>query len=289
VQNKVCFITGGNAGIGFAAAEIFARLGLTVAIGCRNAARGEQARDRIITSIHNPDVHLVQVDLSLQASIRRAAAELADRFERIDILIHNSADFDISRKAPVYTAEDIESVWATNHIGPVVLTNHLMALIEKSQQGRIITVASQGLMVHPNIKINHADPEFRSGSYSVEKAYYHSKLAQVMYTYGLAEELKDSRITVNCIRVPNVKIDIRRYPNLPPLMKWMYSVKSRFAISPEKMAETYVFVATSPDLAGVSGKYFDEKNQQVRSSAYSYRVDEIEKLKETTRRFIRAG
>ncbi len=288
MQKKVVFITGANAGIGFAAAEKFAQSGYTVILGCRNAARGEEARGRILASSQNPDVHLVQIDLSLQASIRQAAAQLADRLERVDVLIHNAADFDISRKAPVYTAEGIESVWATNHIGPVVLTERLMPLIEKSPQGRILTVASQGLIVHPNLKINHADPEFRRGSFSVEKAYYHSKLAQVMYTYWLAQELQGSPITVNCIQVPNVKIDISRYPHLSSFSKWMYSLKSRFAISPEQMAETYVYLASSPELAEVSGRYFNDKNQPVQSSKYSYRVEEIHKLMETTRRFVRA-
>ncbi|MDZ7836004.1 MAG: hypothetical protein U5K84_12450 [Alkalibacterium sp.] len=95
-------------------------------------------------------------------------------------------------------------------------------------------VASQGLMMHPFLKVDLEDPEFRDRKYSVAKAYHQSKLAQVMYTYWLAEQLEGTGITANCIRVTNVKIDIERYPDISDTMKKMYSVKSRFSISPEK-------------------------------------------------------
>lgn len=107
-----------------------------------------------------------------------------------------------------------------------------------------------------------------------------------MYTYWLAEQLKDTRITVNCIRVTNVKIDIERYPNLSKWMKLMYSVKSKFSISPDEMAKTYTFLATSPELNTVSGKYFDEKNRMVSSSKYSEDTDHINSLMDRTMKYI---
>ena len=107
-----------------------------------------------------------------------------------------------------------------------------------------------------------------------------------MYTYWLAEKLKDTDITVNCIRVTNVKIDICRYPNLSKIKKWMYSIKSKFSITPEKMAETYVLLATDEIFRCVTGKYFNEKNVEVKSSNYSYDKNEIEKLMNTTNKYI---
>lgn len=286
MDTGICFITGGNSGIGFEAARQLAQSGHTVILGCRNKDRGLDAEKRIRNSTNNDAVHFLELDMSLQASIRAAAKTVKERFDHIDVLIHNAADFDISRKEPLFTKEGIESVWATNHVGPVLLTRVLSELLEKSTQGRIITIASQGLMLYPKLKINHADPEFRNCPYSVEKAYYQSKLAQVMYTYWLSEKMKGAKTTINCIRVTNVKIDIRRYPNISGFMKWLYSIKSKFSIAPEKMAETYVYAATNPDLADTSGKYFDERNVPVQSSAYSHDEREVNRLMETTERFL---
>lgn len=287
MQKKICFITGGNSGIGFAAAKLFAKNGYIVIIGCRNHERGVVAVKEITASSGNNEVSFIEIDMSSQESIRLASKKLHDSYKAIDILIHNAADFDISRKSPIYSVDGVELVWATNHIGPVLLTRLVLDLIKQSPQGRIITISSQGLMLYQKLEINHNDPEYRNSTFSVEKAYYQSKLAQVMYTYYLSEYLKDSNITINCIRVTNVKIDISRYPNISGFMKWLYSIKSKFSITPEKMAETYFYVATSPELIGVTGKYYDENNKFVKSSSYSYNKDELEKLIETTERFIK--
>lgn len=283
---KTCIITGGNAGIGKAAAIQLARNGLHVIIGCRDEGRGLAALAEIKEKSKNDKVELVIVDMSLQSSIHRAAKEVRDKHLGLDIIIHNAADFDISRKSPVYTEEKIEKVWATNHIGPVLLTELLLPELKQREQGRVITIASQGLVLHPFLKINLEDPEFKKSRYSVEKAYYHSKLAQVMYTYWLAEQCKPTNITVNCIRVTNVKVDLQRYPNLSAFMKFMYSIKSRFAISPEKMAETYTYVATSPSIATVTGHFFNEKNQMVSSSRYSKNRRNSNALMELTRNYF---
>ncbi|MBN2739180.1 MAG: SDR family NAD(P)-dependent oxidoreductase [Spirochaetales bacterium] len=287
MNKQICLITGGNSGIGFEAAKKFARNGYTVIIGCRNKERGLAAEEKIKKSTNNDSVIFIEIDMSLQQSIRKAAKIINEKYDHLDVLIHNAADFDISRKLPVYTIENIESLWATNHIGPVLLSRLLIDLLKKSAQGKILTVASQGLMLHPRLKINYSDPEFRNGRYSVEKAYYQSKLAQVMYTYWLSNYLKDTKLTVNCIRVTNVKIDICRYPDLSKFMKWLYSIKSKFSITSEQMAETYYYLATDRELKNISGKYYDENNKQVKSSSYSYDKKEIDKLMEVTGKYIR--
>jgi NAD(P)-dependent dehydrogenase (short-subunit alcohol dehydrogenase family) len=138
------------------------------------------------------------------------------------------------------------------------------------------------LVLHPNLKVDLKDPEFKNRKFSVSKAYYQSKLAQVMYTYWLAEELKNTNITVNCIRVTNVKIDLNRYPNLSALAKFAYSIKSKKSITPEAMAKTYTYLAVSDAVRNITGKYYDENNQFVQSSKYSYDKDEIEKVKRLT-------
>jgi len=284
---KTCIITGGNSGIGKQAAIQIAKEGHKVIIAVRNEKRGEKAVNEIITHSENQNVSFELVDLSSQKSIKNFADRLNRNIEKIDILIHNAADFDISRKKAIYSEENIETIWASNHIGVVLMTSLLEKLLKNSEQARIITIASKGLVMHPNLKINFKNTEFKNSRYTVSKAYYQSKLAQIMYTYWLAEKYKKENITVNCIRVTNVKIDIEKYPNLPKFMKKIYGFKSKFSISPEEMAKTYTHLALTENLKEITGKYFDENLKTVKSSKYSMDKNEIEKLMELTFNYIK--
>ncbi len=287
MDDKTCLVTGGNSGIGKAAAIQLAERGCRVLVGCRNAERGKQAVDEIQAKTGSRAVDLLILDLSSQKSIRDAAVSLGKSCDKLDVLIHNAADFDISRKSPVFSPEGIETVWATNHVGPVLLTDLLLPYLKKSEHGRILTVASQGLMMHPFLKINMQNPEFRGQKYSVEKAYYQSKLAQVMYTCWLAEKLRNDHITVNCIRVTNVKIDIARYPGLSDFMKSLYAIKSKYSITPEAMAQVYTALALNEEYTATTGKYFDEKLNAVKSSTYSRDKEQIEALMRMTYTYIK--
>jgi NAD(P)-dependent dehydrogenase (short-subunit alcohol dehydrogenase family) len=287
MERKICLVTGANAGIGKAAAVQLAARGFLVVLGCRHRERGAAALDDIRVQAGGRHAALIHVDMSLKESVRRAAEEITATYGRLDVLIHNAADFDISRKQPVLTAEGVESVWATNHVGPVLLTGLLIKALMKSRQARIITVSSKGLLMHPFLKIRLDDPEFRRGGFSVQKAYYQSKLAQVMYTHWLAERFKGTCIDSACIRVTNVKIDINRYPNLSPFMKRLYAVKSRSSLTPERMAETYVFAATAAELPAGSGSYLNEHNRAVSSSAYSQDAEYISRLMEVTEKYLK--
>ena len=287
MSEKICLITGGNSGIGKAAAIQLAKNHCKVIIACRNFERGKIAVEEIKSQSNSSNVELLCIDMSSQNSIRDGVEIFIKSFNRLDVLIHNAADFDLSRKSPVYSTENIETVWATNHIGPVLMTDLLLPLMKKNENGRIITVASQGLMLHPLLKINLQNPEFRGQKYSVEKAYYQSKLAQVMYTYWLSDKLTQDQITVNCIRVTNVKIDISRYPNLSQFLKYLYSIKSKFSITPDEMAKVYSALALDDNYKLVTGKYFDEKLKMVKSSAYSYDKKNIGQLMKKTYEFIK--
>ncbi len=286
MNTKTCLITGGNSGIGKQAAIQLAQTGFHVIIGARNLKRGEAALSEIKEKSDMVNAELLEIDMSSKKSIIDASHELKSRIEKLDVLIHNAADFDIARKQPEKSVDGIETIWATNHIGPVLLTNSVMDLIKKSEQGRIITIASQGLVMHSKLTVDLKDPEFENRKYSVPSAYYQSKLAQVMYTYWLSEQLKDTDITVNCIRVTNVKVDTSRYPNISGLMKFLYSIKSRFSISPEDMAKTYAYLAKSSDVIKTTGKYFNEKNKTVTSSPYSMKKENIDAVMELTLKYI---
>jgi NAD(P)-dependent dehydrogenase (short-subunit alcohol dehydrogenase family) len=177
----------------------------------------------------------------------------------------------------------------------VLLTDLLLDALKRSEQGRVITISSKGLVVYPFLKVDVADPEFAHKKFSVQKAYYQSKLAQVMYTYWLAEQLGETAVstssgqtvTVNSIRVTNVKIDVdTRYPDMPKLKRKMYSLKSKSSISPEEMAETYTYLALSPEVSQTTGTYYDDPNHIVSSSSYSKEKKHIKQVIDLTLSYL---
>lgn len=287
MDKKICIITGANAGIGKAAALQVVKKGFHVILACRNETRGKEALREIMNQSDSKSAEVMIVDMSSQSSIRAFAGKFLSQYDSLDVLIHNAAAFDISQKQPSYTEEGIESIWATNHLGPVLLSELLLEAIKSSPQGRIITISSKGLIVYPRLKVDLDDPEFRKRKFSVSKAYYQSKLAQVMYTYWLTDQLSESPVTVNCIRVTNVKIDVEtRYPNLSRFSKFMYSMKSRSSITPEEMALTYTYLATSEEVKNTTGKYFDDPTSIVSSSNYSLDKQNIEDVIALTWHYI---
>ncbi len=270
-------ITGANSGIGKAAAIQLARCKANVMIACRSLERGMAARDEILQVSNGGSVDLMQVDLSSLSSIRRFASEFLSRYTRLDVLIHNAANFDLSMKEPVLTPDGLETIFATNHVGPFLLTWLLLDLLKASSPSRIITVASKGLTMYPNLDIEFDNLQ-GTRRFSPQHAYYHSKLAQVMFTYDLAGRLKGTGVTVNCVRVTSVALPDNRLAEYPAWLQKIYNMKRRMSITPEQQAQTYVYLAADPEVAGITGGYWDEHNKQVRSSKNSYRVETWKRL-----------
>lgn len=286
MDKKLCIITGANSGIGKQSAIQMAQSGYHVIIGCRSKERGEKALEEIKKESKSTSVELILLDLSLKSSTKNFAHKINSMYNVVDVLIHNAAVFDISQKEAITTSEGYESVWMTNHINPVYLTNLLIDRLKASENGRVITVSSKGLLAMPNLKVDLNDPEFKNRKFSMTKAYYQSKRAQVMYTYYLADKLKDTNVTVNCVRVTAVKIDISRHPELSKFTKWVYKQKSKQSITPYEMAKTYTFLATNDEITSVSGKYFDENSNQVKSSKYTYNRDNINAVMKLTNNYL---
>ena len=151
----------------------------------------------------------------------------------------------------------------------------------------MIIIASKGLIAKPFLKVDLDDPEYKLKSFSIENAYYQSKLAQIMFTYWLAERGKEERITANCIRVPAVRVDIDKYIGLPTILKKAYAFKSKFALSPEEMAAGYTYLATAVELKNVTGIYFNEKMKPVKPSNYAQQVQDIEKVMNLTMGYLK--
>jgi NAD(P)-dependent dehydrogenase (short-subunit alcohol dehydrogenase family) len=278
---KTIIITGANSGIGKAAAKKLAAEGHRVILACRSEEKGNEAAEEIITVTGNKRVNTMKIDLGSQASIKEFAETYSANFDRLDVLIHNAANFDLTMKSPIITEDGIELIFATNHVGPFLLTNLLLDLLKNSAPSRVITVASKGLVMYPGLKIEY-DNLNGAKNYSAQHAYYHSKLAQVMFTYDQAKRLAGTGITANCIRVTNVAVADEKISHLPKWQQKLYKMKRKMALTPEQQADTYVYLATSPEVEGISGGYWDESNKRVKSSKYSYDEAEWIRLREAT-------
>jgi NAD(P)-dependent dehydrogenase (short-subunit alcohol dehydrogenase family) len=269
MNSKTIIVTGANAGIGYRTALAFAQQGHTVVMLCRNAERGAVARQQIINATGNQNVDLIVVDMASQQSIRDGVAAFLSRHSSLDVLVNNAANFDITQKAPVLTEDGVETIFATNHLGPFLMTHLLLPTLQASPSASILNVASKGLLSFPflNIEFDNLNGQRK---FSATHAYYHSKLAQVMFTYDLAQRLEGTGVTVNVIRVPAVKLDDGRYDHVPAALRAIYKVKMRFSHTPEALADAYIRLTTAPEFATVSGQYVDEGCQPVKSSKSSY-------------------
>jgi NAD(P)-dependent dehydrogenase (short-subunit alcohol dehydrogenase family) len=281
LSEKTIIITGANSGIGKAAAVQLAQLGARVVMMCRSRERGEQALQDVRAAAHNDNVELILVDMASQASVRRAVAEFLGRHARLDVLIHNAANFDHRQTQPVLTEDGLETVFATNHVNIFLMTHLLLETLKASAPSRIITVASKGLMTYPFLDIDF-DNLNGEKKFSMQRAYYQSKQAQVMFTFDLAERLKGAGVTVNCVRVGNVAIPDTRLDHLPGWLLKIYHLKRRFALTPEKMAETYVWLAGDPALHDVSGGYWDAPNVPVKANKHAYNRETQKRLWQVT-------
>ena len=277
LHNKTIIVTGANSGIGKAAAIQLAKLGAAVVMACRSKERGLQALDEVRHASQSSKVAMMQVDLSSQSSIRQFVAEFEKRHEHLNVLIHNAANFDHTQKKPVLSSDGIETIFATNHLGPFLMTYLFLDLLKVSSPSRVITVASKGLISYPFLDIEF-DNLYGERKFSLQHAYYHSKQAQVMFTFDLAERLRETGVSVHCVRVGNVAIPNERLAHLPQWMLKLYEVKRRFSTTPEKMAETYVWLAAGPITELKTGGYWDAPGIAVKANRKAYNKETQERL-----------
>jgi len=277
LTGKSIIVTGANSGIGKEAAIQLACCGANVILACRSAERGSRALAEVKLASNSDKVELMLVDLASQASIRQFVEEFKFKYDRLDVLINNAANFDHTLKQATLTEDGVETIFATNHVGVFLLTNLLLDRLKASAPSRIINVASKGLITYPflDIEFDNLNGERK---FSTQHAYYLSKQAQVMFTYTLAERLSGTGVTVNCVRVTNVAIPDERLTHLPPWLFKIYQLKRKMSITPQKQAETYTYLAADPSVQAVTGGYWDENNQLVRSNANSYNKETQDRL-----------
>lgn len=247
IEGKVCLVTGATNGIGKEAARGLLRLGAHVTIVGRDAARTKAVADELRASTANEHVSFLVADLSLQSEIRRLAAEIRDKHPRLDVLLNNAGAIFTDREV---TAEGHEMTLALNHLGSFLLTAELRPVLEATPGARIVNVASEASR---RARIDFEDLESKRG-YLGMRVYGQSKLANIMFTFELARRLEGTRVTANCLHPGVVTTGFGK--NTPGLLNWAVRIAGPFMLRPAGGADTAVFLASSPEVAGVTGKYF---------------------------------
>ncbi len=279
-SEKICLITGANSGIGKAAAKGLAKLGATIILVTRNHVRGERTLAELKEITGRNKSYLFIADLSSQESILNLANEIKNKFKNIDILINNAGAFFSRRHV---TIDGIEATFAVNYLSRFLLTNLLIEIVLNSKQGRIINVSGE---LHRRGKINFEDIEY-SKNYSRFKALSQAKLADILFVYELARRLKSTKVTVNCFHPGFVSTNIiENDPDSSILTRIVYKSISPFLKSPEEGADTMLYLASSPEVSSVSGKYFiDRKSAQ--SSPLSYNEELAGRLWKVSEEMVR--
>jgi NAD(P)-dependent dehydrogenase (short-subunit alcohol dehydrogenase family) len=263
MKGKICMITGANSGIGKATALGLAERGAHVIMVCRNQERGNAAMGEIKSWSGNDAVDLFVADLGSQASIRQLVDDFKQNYANLHVLINNAG---IYRTKRIVTEDDIEMHFAVNYLAPFLLTNLLLGTLNASAPARIINVAGD---YHRRATIDFEDL-MTEKDYSAGKANNKAKLGLVLFTYELARRLRGTGVAANCLHPGAVKSDsIKKDPDVPATSLFLYKLIKPFFASPQKGAETSIYLASSPDVEGVSGKYFIKK-KEVESSPESY-------------------
>lgn len=267
-NGKVMMVTGATSGIGKETARVLASEGTTVVVLGRNLKKTIATVEEIQRGTDNPRVDYLLADLSSQAEIRRLVEEFKQSYDRLDVLVNNAGEFNLWRHESV---DGIEMTFAVNHLGYFLLTNLLLDVIKESAPARIINVASGS---HWGTSMDFDDLEgerrYRGGH-----AYGQSKLANVLFTYELASRLKGAGVTVNALHPGFVATNIGA--NLGWYVRLLKPLMNLFALSIEKGAQTCIYLATSPAVESVSGKYFVEC-EPVPSSPLSYDEETAKRL-----------
>lgn len=261
MQGKTVLVTGANQGIGKATAIALAQQGANVVILCRNPDKGRAALADIQAASRGGKAELLVADFASLADVRRAAAEFRASHQRLDVLVNNAGLYVPERRV---TSDGIEETFGVNHVAPFLLTNELLDLLKASAPARIVNVSSEA---HRHARMNWEDLQFASTQYKGFRAYGQSKLANVLFTYELARRLEGTGVTANALHPGVVASGFGQ--TYPGALSFLVKVAKPFLLTNEQGARTSVHVASSPEVEGVTGKYF-AKCRPVRSNAVSY-------------------
>lgn len=260
MDGKVCMVTGATSGIGLVTARALAQRRATVVVVARNPDRGAAVVGRIIQETGHDAIELLVGDLASQAQTVQLAEAFQHRFDRLDVLVNNAGALFTQRRLSV---DGIEMTFALNHLGYFWLTHLLLERLKASAPARIVNVASNA---HWHGRMNFDDVEGQRG-YGGWRAYCQSKLANVLFTYALAPRLAGTGVTANVLHPGFVATNFGL--DNTGALAWLIRLGQIAALSPTQGAATTIYLATAPDVAGMTGQYFVKK-RAVRSSPASY-------------------
>ena len=278
MSGRVCMVTGATGGIGKVTAQALAQQGATVIVVGRSRAKTVATVEQITRQTGNPSVEYLLADLSVQDEIRRLAEEFKRRHNRLHVLVNNAGAFFMSRHE---SADGIEMTFALNHLGYFLLTNLLLDVITASAPARIVNVSS---VAHENAQIDFDDLQGKQ-KFKGWQAYGQSKLANVLFTYELARRLVGTGVTVNALH-PGFVASGFGANNFGFIGRGVKRVMNLVAgISPEEGAETSIYLATSPEVEGITAQYYVKK-KAVRSSEASYDEEAARRLWEISAEMV---
>jgi retinol dehydrogenase 14 len=265
MRSKIILITGGTRGIGKATAIALAKTGASVIIVGRNKAGGEKAVAEIKNLTNNPNIELLTADLALQADIHKLIQAFSARYDHLDVLINNAGIIMTER---VLTGDGIETQLAVNHFAPFMLSWLLLDKLKASGEGRIINLNSGAHRFIRKLTFDAIPAE----PYKPMTVYAKSKLINLLSIYEMAKQLAGAGVTINAADPGGAETEMLKNAPLPFVFKAFAPLQRFFVTSVEQAAETSVYLATSPDVKGVNGKYF-AKSKEVKSSKASYNPD----------------
>jgi NAD(P)-dependent dehydrogenase (short-subunit alcohol dehydrogenase family) len=257
MQGQVCVVTGATSGIGKAAAAALARQGAEIIVVGRDPGRAE-ATAAAIQADGAPPPKVEIADLARLDQVRALAGRLNQTLDRIDVLINNAGLVLNERQV---TPDGYEHVFAVNHLAPFLLTNLLRPKLTASAPGRVITVSSDA---HTAARLDLDDPNLEHG-WSSWRSYSNSKLANILFTRELAGRLDGTGVTANCLHPGVVRTGFGR--DARPLMRAGITIAKPFMLSPERGADTIVYLASSPDVAAKTGGYYVKRQLREPSAA----------------------
>jgi NAD(P)-dependent dehydrogenase (short-subunit alcohol dehydrogenase family) len=279
MSGKVCLITGCTSGIGEVTARELARLGASVVITARTQEKLSRSIEILRSQSGNERVSGLVADLSAQDQVRSLAAQFMSQNDRLDVLVNNAGAIYFRRYLSV---DGIEMNYAANHLAYFLLTNLLLEMIISSSPSRIINVSSSS---HQGQVIDFDDLECQN-NYQFMRAYGKSKLANILFTYELARRLEGRGVTANALHPGLVGTNIAG--NNGWLLRFFLPLWRIWAMDPDRGAETSIYLATSPEVEGVSGKYFYQK-ESIPSSEYTHDQQVAERLWEVSAKMTGLG
>jgi NAD(P)-dependent dehydrogenase (short-subunit alcohol dehydrogenase family) len=257
---KIVLITGANSGIGFEASIKIARMGAQVVMVSRDRRRGEDSLVAVKARSGSDNVSLLLCDMASMAAVRALAADFRARHSRLDVLVNNAGSVTSSREV---TEDGVEWTFAANYLGHFLLTNLLVDRLRTSAPARVVNVSSAG---HRQGTIEFENLQFARGGFSTLRAYGRSKLAQVLFTRELARRLDHTGITVNALHPGAVATGIWAKAAAPWYVRAPIAVaKALLMRTPSQGADRIMYLATSSDVEGLTGGYY-EKDRLVEPS-----------------------